>query len=430
MTERKNLSKLQRLARWSSVGSAHANSKHNPKSNLLPIAERTLEAIDHNDLVQGVTYILKINHIVLGLFQGWDDDMCCFLVLRSDISLMRWSKARYIPGNFNAYDAFDENGNPSVFLWTEQLQVQIPNNWFALFEEARRKQQEWLKTLKQRQRASHIATREAGAITFNIGTEYISLKDDPPLSLPENKEMKQSKDHYELQDYLVDTQRINDSPLYTPNESINESQYESLDSYINQFHSFPSLSSTLQESSIPCNEVSQTHSSHSSQHSCEPELNPEDTPGSSFVQSYDSNTLESTSSANTERSYLENTNDIKESTPDSIIVTMTPSISEKTIATATTDTSMESNKTEIFSLLDTELTHPLTKGSPVATKFIKSRASSIVESLIGDTGAFSHDADRFSILTKDYESSLHSVPTDYSDISSKNKTLWRSITQS
>lgn len=56
---------------------------------------------------------------------------------------MRWSHARYLPGDFDAFDAFDEAGNPPVHLWTRYLRVDVPINWFVIFEEARRKQREW-----------------------------------------------------------------------------------------------------------------------------------------------------------------------------------------------------------------------------------------------------------------------------------------------
>ncbi|CAO3625875.1 unnamed protein product [Cunninghamella blakesleeana] len=69
--------------------------------------------------------------------------MCCFAVLRSENTPMRWSHARYLPGDFDAFDAFDEAGNPPVHLWTRYLRVDVPINWFAIFEEARRKQREW-----------------------------------------------------------------------------------------------------------------------------------------------------------------------------------------------------------------------------------------------------------------------------------------------
>jgi hypothetical protein len=56
---------------------------------------------------------------------------------------MRWSEARYLPGDFFAFEAFDEAGNPPVYIWQRLLNTDIPPNWFSMFEEARRKQREW-----------------------------------------------------------------------------------------------------------------------------------------------------------------------------------------------------------------------------------------------------------------------------------------------
>ncbi|KAI9496429.1 hypothetical protein BDB00DRAFT_808857 [Zychaea mexicana] len=59
--------------------------------------------------------------------------------------------SRFLPGDFEAFDAFDEAGNPPVHLWTRYLQVEVPTNWFALFEEARRKQREWKGGIEEQQ---------------------------------------------------------------------------------------------------------------------------------------------------------------------------------------------------------------------------------------------------------------------------------------
>lgn len=56
---------------------------------------------------------------------------------------MRWSEARYLPGDFFAYEAFDEAGNPPVYIWQRLLNTDIPANWFSMFEESRRKQRDW-----------------------------------------------------------------------------------------------------------------------------------------------------------------------------------------------------------------------------------------------------------------------------------------------
>ncbi|CDS07860.1 hypothetical protein LRAMOSA01809 [Lichtheimia ramosa] len=120
-----------------------------------------LPNIEHDDLKQGSLYIIKIRNVCVALFEGWDDDMCCFSVLRSEATPMRWSEARYIPGDFDAYDAFDDAGNPPVHLWSRQLRVQVPINWFSIFEEARRKQRLWVE--EQNQEEFYYAADERNA---------------------------------------------------------------------------------------------------------------------------------------------------------------------------------------------------------------------------------------------------------------------------
>ncbi|KAI9499251.1 hypothetical protein BDB00DRAFT_796028 [Zychaea mexicana] len=145
-----------RMARWSNSAYSAANfsimsppPSENKKllgfgSHKPVVMDVALQPIEHDDLKQGSLYIVKIRNVSVALFEGWDDDMCCFAVLRSDSTPMRWSEARYIPGDFDAYDAFDEAGNPPVHLWTRQLRVNVPTNWFSIFEEARRKQRDWM----------------------------------------------------------------------------------------------------------------------------------------------------------------------------------------------------------------------------------------------------------------------------------------------
>ncbi|ORY98179.1 hypothetical protein BCR43DRAFT_524226 [Syncephalastrum racemosum] len=164
MVERKNKNNdggVARLARWSAT-SAYSAANFSTMSppppppeskkllgfgssskNIPAPVEPSLLPIEHDDLKQGCLYIVKIRNVSVALFEGWDDDMCCFAVLRSDSTPMRWSEARYIPGDFDAYDAFDDAGNPPVHLWTRHLRVSVPTNWFSIFEEARRKQRSW-----------------------------------------------------------------------------------------------------------------------------------------------------------------------------------------------------------------------------------------------------------------------------------------------
>ncbi|RUS21330.1 hypothetical protein BC937DRAFT_93013 [Endogone sp. FLAS-F59071] len=99
--------------------------------------------LESENLVQGTLYIVKINLVKLALFEGWNDDMCCFSLLREDSNPMRWSDARYLPGEFVAYEAFDPMGNPPMYLWDKVLKSRVPKNWFDMYEEARRKQRDW-----------------------------------------------------------------------------------------------------------------------------------------------------------------------------------------------------------------------------------------------------------------------------------------------
>ncbi|ORX61715.1 hypothetical protein DM01DRAFT_1380550 [Hesseltinella vesiculosa] len=129
---------LQKLARWHP-----SQTSMNDKRRAANIWDGVLHPIEHEELKQGDLYVLKIHLVSIGLFQGWNDDMCCFAILRSDVHPLRWSHARYLPGDFDAYAAFDFAGNPTVHLWHKYLRADVPLNWFILFEEARRKQREW-----------------------------------------------------------------------------------------------------------------------------------------------------------------------------------------------------------------------------------------------------------------------------------------------
>ncbi|KAI9244819.1 hypothetical protein BDA99DRAFT_543863 [Phascolomyces articulosus] len=127
----KKPSTLQKLARWQS------STTHEKRLNTKPKSLASLEPVHHDDLKKGSLYIVKINHVSITLFEG------------SEAVPLRWSEARFLPGDFESFDAFDDAGNPPVHLWTRYLQVDVPDNWFALFEEARRKQREW-KGINQR----------------------------------------------------------------------------------------------------------------------------------------------------------------------------------------------------------------------------------------------------------------------------------------
>ncbi|KAI7854654.1 hypothetical protein BDC45DRAFT_507807 [Circinella umbellata] len=172
----KNADEAARLARWSTAAYSTTNFSvvtppppenkkllgfGSPKQYVVDVG---LKPIEHDDLKQGSLYIVKIRNVSVALFEGWDDDMCCFAVLRSDSTPMRWSEARYIPGDFDAYDAFDEAGNPPVHLWTQQLRVNVPSNWFSIFEEARRKQRDWMREQNGEQEEYYYSPGEQTAV--------------------------------------------------------------------------------------------------------------------------------------------------------------------------------------------------------------------------------------------------------------------------
>lgn len=77
----KNRKPAQFLPNWPN---SHAPKAASAKStNTTSIYEESLDQVTLNELQQGELYILKIKLIVVALFQGWNDDMCCFSVLRT-----------------------------------------------------------------------------------------------------------------------------------------------------------------------------------------------------------------------------------------------------------------------------------------------------------------------------------------------------------
>lgn len=69
----------QFLSNWPN---AHAPKTPAESTTAPSVHEEALDHVTLNELQQGELYILKIKLIVVALFQGWDDDMCCFSVLR------------------------------------------------------------------------------------------------------------------------------------------------------------------------------------------------------------------------------------------------------------------------------------------------------------------------------------------------------------
>lgn len=86
-----------------------------------------------------------------------------------------------MPGDFDIYDAFDECGNPPIHLWTRYLRVNIPVNWFAMFEEAKRRQRDW--SIQQHQlRRSLIIQQQQDETNYSYYTSP-----PPPLPPPQQQ---------------------------------------------------------------------------------------------------------------------------------------------------------------------------------------------------------------------------------------------------
>jgi len=106
-------------------------------------SKRLPGSIHVDDLRQGILYLLKTQSVRVALFEGWHDDMVIFSILREESSPMRWSDSRILAGQFQAFAAFDPDGNPPVLSWDKTFKTPIPAHWFQMFEEARRFQRDW-----------------------------------------------------------------------------------------------------------------------------------------------------------------------------------------------------------------------------------------------------------------------------------------------
>lgn len=73
-----------KISRWSTQPPMPQEVKGTKEA--VPLEPETLE--------QGKLYLCKIRFVKLALFEGWNDDMCCFSLLREDATPMRWSEAR------------------------------------------------------------------------------------------------------------------------------------------------------------------------------------------------------------------------------------------------------------------------------------------------------------------------------------------------
>ncbi|KAI9008909.1 hypothetical protein CLU79DRAFT_497595 [Phycomyces nitens] len=400
--EAKSLSKLQRLARWPNSSPTHdAERRFTEHNSALAPANIILQQLDHNDLVQGSLYILKISLIVVGLFQGWDDDMCCFVILRSDVASMRWSEARYIPGDFAAFDAFDSNGNPSVFLWTRQLRAPIPNNWFALFEEARRKQREWSNKL-QHHELPVFPTVPAlqNSAESSESVEYITLTDNPvpPLgtkkssqkiqkkqSLPKPQHQPQPQTSHFSAGHILDTQPESDPSQQPIPHHFSYDQNDTIQPYITHLRGFPSLSSSSDGSFTPLQELAR----HQLQYDAHTALS-----GPKAGESPDLPSTQYTSS-------IEGTMATKEA----------PAAASSTSAfyqLAMIGQSPIDLDPMASPPRDSSIFHYHHNNNAVSSLIDASQKPTFNVSLFDNDITFPHDADRFSIHTGEYQSSLRS----------------------
>ncbi|KAG2231005.1 hypothetical protein INT48_001612 [Thamnidium elegans] len=172
----KNRKSTQFIPGWPT---SHAPKNTTESVKTSSIHEESLDLVPTNELQQGQLYIIKIKLIAIALFQGWDDEMCCFSILRTDLlEDLRWSEARYLPENFDAYLAFDYAGNPPIHLWTKHLRAVIPINWFNIFEEARHMQRQW-----------NVSYWDAPAI--ESAKPFYSLTDSPVTELDDEEDVIQ-----------------------------------------------------------------------------------------------------------------------------------------------------------------------------------------------------------------------------------------------
>ncbi|KAI9280788.1 hypothetical protein BY458DRAFT_500373 [Sporodiniella umbellata] len=142
--------------------------------------------IAYDQLEQGALYIIKIKQVSLALFEGWNDDMCCFSILRSELEPMRWSETRQLPGDFDVYSAFDEHGNPPIHLWSRYLKTTLPANWFCMFEQSRQRQRLWIRQHPLEEPSSAEAPPEASVSNTDVSSMLLSPHEstlsDPSVS--------------------------------------------------------------------------------------------------------------------------------------------------------------------------------------------------------------------------------------------------------
>ncbi|KAI9488721.1 hypothetical protein BDB00DRAFT_32380 [Zychaea mexicana] len=192
--------------RWLRIKNYYIKNKKSGRRASSSAFSSSPDEIPPYALEPGRSYLLKVSsgaHI--SLFQGVEDDgLFKFSVLRHHVDEIvvprRWLEARYLVGDFHAYCAFDEYFNPRVDFWydllilaaaatdssnehQQQLKQQVsttaaattttlPIQWFLMFEEAYRKEQE----------ATVVATMQSPPVSQPVtpSPEQLSPSQDTP----------------------------------------------------------------------------------------------------------------------------------------------------------------------------------------------------------------------------------------------------------
>ncbi|KAG2178411.1 hypothetical protein INT44_001563 [Umbelopsis vinacea] len=213
---------LHKITRWGSASNSGSSTRTGGGAHAAGNQPLTLvEPLDPEDLKQGQLYIVKISLVKLALFEG------------DESKPMRWSEARYLPGDFYAYEAFDEAGNPPVYIWQRLLNTDIPPNWFSMFEEARRKQREWETGFDQVHANGptyqltdyHATNEEAQAAAVGASDDVVSEVSNQ-VSTGEERE--------KLRDFLVGEQPQRGNSINNASNVENSAPHSPVPSHISQ----------------------------------------------------------------------------------------------------------------------------------------------------------------------------------------------------
>lgn len=72
---RSKTSALQRLKRWPTTSpSSSTTHRLESKKNNVAMESNFFQPIDHENLVQGMLYIMKVKIVTIGLFEGRNED--------------------------------------------------------------------------------------------------------------------------------------------------------------------------------------------------------------------------------------------------------------------------------------------------------------------------------------------------------------------